>query len=218
MIVRRRFIRDRARGVMSHPCHARHIYPAQRPALSQRERHSTVTAPWTSACLPSPSTQRSPPPSPCCMPIRVSANVKATGLPAGFGKLGASGEAPLTDALVYDAASTTTTFSANRLDTESIVVDKASRPCCLRCWPNAVPTAAWRASRLTFPPHACTASCKARHGQRQAGRHGVAGQRQLHRHRAGRGGRYGQGLQPVCKASAMKAAITLSEVRSSAGS
>ncbi|CAN5479228.1 hypothetical protein BH11PSE7_BH11PSE7_00600 [soil metagenome] len=59
------------------------------------------------------------------MPIRVSANVKATGLPAGLGKLGASGEAPLTDALVYDAASTTTTFSANGLDTESIVVDKA---------------------------------------------------------------------------------------------
>ncbi|MBC7435806.1 MAG: esterase-like activity of phytase family protein [Bdellovibrionales bacterium] len=58
------------------------------------------------------------------MPIRVSAAVKTTGLPAGLNKLGASGEAPLTEALVHDSASTTT-FSANGLDTESIVVDTA---------------------------------------------------------------------------------------------
>ncbi len=58
------------------------------------------------------------------MPIRVSSAVKATGLPAGFNKLGASGESPLGDDLKYNAASIAT-FSANGLDVESIVVDAA---------------------------------------------------------------------------------------------
>ena len=58
------------------------------------------------------------------LPIRVSSTVKTTGLPAGLNKLGASGEAPLTDNLKYESA-TVTTFSDNGLDTESIVVDTA---------------------------------------------------------------------------------------------
>ncbi len=58
------------------------------------------------------------------MPIRVSSTQKVTGLPAGAGKVGASGEAPLTDNLQYEAA-TTTTFSDFGLDPESIVVDTA---------------------------------------------------------------------------------------------
>lgn len=58
------------------------------------------------------------------MPLRVNASTKITGLPAGLNKLGASGEVPLTDALKYEAGSAAV-FSANGLDTESIVVDTA---------------------------------------------------------------------------------------------
>ncbi|ROZ77414.1 esterase-like activity of phytase family protein [Ramlibacter sp. WS9] len=58
------------------------------------------------------------------MPIRVSANVKATGLPYAAGQLGSSGEAPLTDNIKYESA-TAATFATTGLDTESIVVDAA---------------------------------------------------------------------------------------------
>ncbi len=58
------------------------------------------------------------------LPLRVSSTVKVTGLPAGLNQLGASGEAPLTDALKLEPT-TAATFSTNGLDTESIVVDTA---------------------------------------------------------------------------------------------
>ena len=58
------------------------------------------------------------------MPLKVSASVKATGLPNSVGRLGASGEAPVGDSLKYDAT-TAVKYSDYGLDTESIVVDKA---------------------------------------------------------------------------------------------
>lgn len=58
------------------------------------------------------------------MPIRVSADIKANGLPLPFGKTGASGEVPLTDAAKYEAGSKTV-FSDYGIDTESVVLDTA---------------------------------------------------------------------------------------------
>ena len=58
------------------------------------------------------------------MPILVSSTVKTTGLPAGPGQLGASGEAPLTDNLKHEASSKAT-YSTIGLDPESLVIDTA---------------------------------------------------------------------------------------------
>ncbi|MBV1774219.1 esterase-like activity of phytase family protein [Burkholderiaceae bacterium DAT-1] len=58
------------------------------------------------------------------MPIKFSTSINANGLPIAPGKVGNSAEAPLNDALKYDASSKTT-FSDYGLDTESIVFDKA---------------------------------------------------------------------------------------------
>ncbi|MEN9867041.1 MAG: hypothetical protein RL748_2631 [Pseudomonadota bacterium] len=58
------------------------------------------------------------------MPIRFAADIKGTGLPLPFGKTGASGEVPLTDAAKFEAGSKTV-FSDYGIDTESIVLDTA---------------------------------------------------------------------------------------------
>jgi Esterase-like activity of phytase len=58
------------------------------------------------------------------MPIRVSADIKANGLPLPAGKTGASGEVPLTDAAKYEAGSKTI-FSEHGIDPESVVLDSA---------------------------------------------------------------------------------------------
>lgn len=58
------------------------------------------------------------------MPIKFSATINASGLPIAAGKVGSSGEVPLTDAAKYDASSKTI-FSDYGLDTESIVLDSA---------------------------------------------------------------------------------------------
>ena len=56
-------------------------------------------------------------------PIKVSANVNASGLPVPPGAVGNSAELPVMDALKYDASSKTT-FNAGGLDSEAIVLDK----------------------------------------------------------------------------------------------
>ncbi|MBC3873775.1 esterase-like activity of phytase family protein [Undibacterium flavidum] len=58
------------------------------------------------------------------MPIKFSATINASGLAIAAGKVGSSGEVPLTDAVKYDASSKTV-FSDYGLDTESIVLDTA---------------------------------------------------------------------------------------------
>lgn len=55
--------------------------------------------------------------------LRVSAQMKVTGLPPQAGAVGSTGEIPLTDTYVYDAAKSG--FDANGLDPESMVYDKA---------------------------------------------------------------------------------------------
>jgi hypothetical protein len=56
-------------------------------------------------------------------PIKVSANVNASGLPVAPGSVGNSAELPVMDVMKYDAASKAT-FNAGGLDSEAIVVDK----------------------------------------------------------------------------------------------
>lgn len=56
-------------------------------------------------------------------PIKVSANVNASGLPVAPGSVGNSAELPVMDTMKYDAASKAT-FNAGGLDSEAIVVDK----------------------------------------------------------------------------------------------
>ncbi|TXI89877.1 MAG: esterase-like activity of phytase family protein [Burkholderiaceae bacterium] len=58
------------------------------------------------------------------MPIKFSSSVMASGLPIAPGKVGSSGEVPLTDAARYEIGSKAI-FSDYGLDTESIVFDKA---------------------------------------------------------------------------------------------
>lgn len=58
------------------------------------------------------------------MPIKFSSTINASGLPIAAGKVGSSGEVPLTDAVKYESTSKAI-FSDYGLDTESIVVDKA---------------------------------------------------------------------------------------------
>ena len=57
-------------------------------------------------------------------PIRITTTIQGNGRPAGLNQLGSSGEAPLNDALRYDATSKTT-FSTDGLDPEAVVVDTA---------------------------------------------------------------------------------------------
>lgn len=57
------------------------------------------------------------------LPLKVDAVAKATGRPLPAGAVGASGEVPLTDRLVYDA--TRAPFDAHGLDPESLVHDPA---------------------------------------------------------------------------------------------
>ncbi|USX27736.1 esterase-like activity of phytase family protein [Oxalobacteraceae bacterium OTU3CINTB1] len=56
-------------------------------------------------------------------PIKVSANVNASGLPVAPGSVGNSAELPVMDVMKYDAAGKAT-FNAGGLDSEAIVVDK----------------------------------------------------------------------------------------------
>jgi len=56
-------------------------------------------------------------------PIKVSANVNASGLPVAPGSVGNSAELPVMDAMKYDASSKAS-FNAGGLDSEAIVVDK----------------------------------------------------------------------------------------------
>jgi len=56
-------------------------------------------------------------------PIKVSANVNASGLPVAPGSVGNSAELPVMDVMKYDAASKAP-FNAGGLDSEAIVVDK----------------------------------------------------------------------------------------------
>ena len=58
------------------------------------------------------------------MPIKFSSSINASGLSIAAGKVGSSGEVPLTDAAKYDAA-TKTNFSDYGLDTEAVVFDAA---------------------------------------------------------------------------------------------
>lgn len=58
------------------------------------------------------------------LPIKVSSSVNASGLAIASGKVGASGEIPLNDALRYDTAGKAV-FSDHGLDTESVVLDAA---------------------------------------------------------------------------------------------
>jgi hypothetical protein len=58
------------------------------------------------------------------MPIKFSSAIKASGLSIAPGKIGSSGEVPLTDGAKYQG-STTTTFSDYGIDTESVVFDAA---------------------------------------------------------------------------------------------
>lgn len=58
------------------------------------------------------------------MPIKFSSAIKASGLPIASGKVGSSGEVPLTDAAKYQG-STATTFSDYGIDTEAVVFDAA---------------------------------------------------------------------------------------------
>ncbi len=55
--------------------------------------------------------------------LRVDAQTKVTGLPPKAGSVGSTGEIPLTDTYVFDAAKSG--FDANGLDPESMVYDKA---------------------------------------------------------------------------------------------
>lgn len=55
--------------------------------------------------------------------LRVNAQTKVTGLPPRAGAVGSTGEIPLTDTYVHDAAKSG--FDANGLDPESMVYDKA---------------------------------------------------------------------------------------------
>ncbi len=57
------------------------------------------------------------------LPIRYSSTLKSNGLPIPPGAVGNSAEIPVVDALKYEPAKAD--FSANGLDTEAIVVDKA---------------------------------------------------------------------------------------------
>jgi hypothetical protein len=57
-------------------------------------------------------------------PIKFSSTINASGLSIAAGKVGSSGEVPLTDAAKYDAT-TKTLFSDYGIDTESIVLDTA---------------------------------------------------------------------------------------------
>lgn len=58
------------------------------------------------------------------MPIRFSATISASGLSIAAGKVGSSGEVPLTDAAKYEAGGKAT-FSDHGLDTEAVVLDTA---------------------------------------------------------------------------------------------
>lgn len=58
------------------------------------------------------------------MPIKFSGTVNASGLSIAAGKVGSSGEAPLTDAAKYEPT-TKTTFSDYGVDTEAIAMDAA---------------------------------------------------------------------------------------------
>lgn len=58
------------------------------------------------------------------MPIKFSSSINASGLSIAAGKVGSSGEVPLTDAAKYEA-NTKTIFSDYGIDTESIVLDVA---------------------------------------------------------------------------------------------
>lgn len=58
------------------------------------------------------------------MPLKFSSTINASGLSIAAGKVGSSGEVPLTDAVKYEA-NTKTTFSDHGLDTEAIAVDAA---------------------------------------------------------------------------------------------
>jgi hypothetical protein len=55
--------------------------------------------------------------------LRVNAQTKVTGLPPQAGAVGSTGEVPLTDTYVYDAAKSG--YDANGLDPESMVYDRA---------------------------------------------------------------------------------------------
>ena len=57
------------------------------------------------------------------LPIKVSATVNSNGLSLPPGRVGATGEAPLTDALLYEP--TKANYSDNGLDPESVVADPA---------------------------------------------------------------------------------------------
>lgn len=58
------------------------------------------------------------------MPIKFSSTINASGLAIAAGKVGSSGEVPLTDAVKYDAGSKAV-FSDYGVDTESVVFDAA---------------------------------------------------------------------------------------------
>lgn len=58
------------------------------------------------------------------MPIKFSATINASGLSIAAGKVGSSGEVPLTDIVKYDASSKAV-FSDYGVDTESVVLDSA---------------------------------------------------------------------------------------------
>ena len=60
------------------------------------------------------------------MPIKFSSTTNASGLPIAAGKVGSSGEVPLTDAAKYEAT-TKTIFSDYGVDTEAVVLDAARK-------------------------------------------------------------------------------------------
>lgn len=59
------------------------------------------------------------------MPLKANATTSLSGLPPAAGSVGNSGEVPLTDGYVYDAAKVA--FNANGLDPESLVYDAANK-------------------------------------------------------------------------------------------
>ena len=58
------------------------------------------------------------------MPIKFSSTINASGLPIAAGKVGSSGEVPLTDATKFEPNGKTN-FSDYGLDTEAIALDTA---------------------------------------------------------------------------------------------
>ncbi|CAN5786174.1 hypothetical protein BH11PSE12_BH11PSE12_22130 [soil metagenome] len=58
------------------------------------------------------------------MPIKFSSTINASGLPIAAGKVGSSGEVPLTDAAKFEPTGKTN-FSDYWLDTEAIALDTA---------------------------------------------------------------------------------------------